>query len=213
MRWAIIVLQISSNDLFTNNRTHKSQQVGHWVWYFLGGITWTLLIFSLLAYGKARGLSFVFGLSWWQFELQQCLWGLVRALQLWDIFHVCGRHLPPFSRWPSSQFWNMPSSAPAAQEDDFHAASSSSLSSSLYVFKLWMEDFHELAGWWWQAELVALVPGAGVSPDEQQYDWRIVGSAMGGGSTPNFSLSLFHEAMAVDVWQHVARWDLKPGLS
>lgn len=69
------------------------------------------------------------------------------------------------------------------------------------------------AGWWWQAELVALVPGAGVSPDEQQYDWRIVESAMGDGSTPNFSLSLFHEAMAVDVWQHAARWDLKPGLS
>ena len=57
------------------------------------------------------------------------------------------------------------------------------------------------------------MPSAGVSPDEWQYDLRTVGSATGGGSTPNFSLSLFHEAMAVDVWQHATRRDLKPGFS
>lgn len=57
------------------------------------------------------------------------------------------------------------------------------------------------------------MPGAGVSLDEWQYDLKTVGSAMADGSAPNFSLSLCHGAMAVDVWQHAARRDLKPGFS
>lgn len=57
------------------------------------------------------------------------------------------------------------------------------------------------------------MPGAGVSLDEWQYDLKTVGSAMADGSAPNFRLSLCHGAMAVDVWQHAARRDLKPGFS
>lgn len=57
------------------------------------------------------------------------------------------------------------------------------------------------------------MPGAGASPDEWQCDLKAVGSAMADGSTPKFSLSLCHGAMAVDVWQCAARRDMKPGFS
>lgn len=42
-----------------------------------------------------------------------------------------------------------------------------------------------------------LVPGAGVSPVGWQDDLRTVGSAMGNASAPDFSVSVFHEAMAM----------------
>lgn len=159
----------------------------------------SLKLFFLLPCGITRRWRFALGWSPWQSELQRCLWGLRCALWLCDTPHVGWRHLPPSSWWLLSLpllglLRKMSSRLPPHPPCHCH----------LLAFLSW-------AGWWWQAELVTLMPSAIAGSDKWQRDLRTVGSAGGDGSTPNFSL--FHGAMAVDVWQRVPRRDLKLGFS
>lgn len=57
------------------------------------------------------------------------------------------------------------------------------------------------------------MPAAGVSPVGWQDDLRTVGSAMRDASAPDCAVSVFHDVMAVDVWQRAARRDMELGFS